>query len=272
MPLVSTGRTISTSEYLERKNKVRRKKLIIIGSGIFLVLVTLILLMKLPQLQIKEVQVSGATVTGEEAVRAALEESLSGSYLWLVPHSNVIFYRKGHMKAELAKQFPRFSNIEVSLDGLEILSVSVSEREPSAMYCENTEKCFFLDERGFIFDEAPSFSEGVYFVYSHDPALSEPLGQFMIPTEEFAALKQFIESLKPLGFRFLSGVISFEDISLQLSGGGVMIFKRGEDLERLTINLTAFLRSPTIAGEEDFINRLSQLDLRTTDKVFYKFK
>lgn len=282
MKIVSTGRTISTSEYLAKKQKARRKRLVTLSVLLGLLIIGMIIVLRLPQLQVRAVSVSGATVTGEDMVKERAERILSGNYLWLVPHSNALFYRKDHMREELSREFPRFSSIDISLDNFKTLNISVTEREPFALYClsgvasaesgESAEKCFFIDKEGFIFDEAPSFSEGVYLIFSHEPLLIEPLGQFMIERQEFLYFKDFLEFLRSLGFKPLSTLISSEDASIRLSGGGMIILGRRMDLQRTKINLEAFLSSPTIFAQQDFLSRVGELDLRTEDKVFWKLK
>jgi hypothetical protein len=270
--IVSTGKTISTSEYLEKRTKEKRKFQIIV-SGIVLVLVILaIFLSRLSNLQIKNVVVMGAAATGEDVVREKVRETLSGHYLWLVPHSNALLYRKGKIESVLREEFPRFSNIDISLSGLETLEISVTEREPFALYCAGSELCWFVDREGFIFSVAPSFSDGVYFVYNQGEFIGEPLGKHFLNPQEFMNLSQFIEALHSLGFKPLSLSLRGKDRILKLESGGEVIWGGESDLGRTLNNLESFLNSPAIKSEKDFLNRISELDLSTEDKVFYKFK
>jgi hypothetical protein len=271
MPIVSTGKTISTTEYLNRKQKARRRRQIIISSLLGLLLVGLIIVSRLPQFQIRTVNVVGAEVTGEDAVREGVEERLNGSYLWIVPHRNVFVYGKDRMREELALRFPRFSSIEISLDGFNAINIEVVERDPFALYCKSAELCWFIDERGYVFDSAPSFSEGVYFVYKTEPALDDPLGQFMVDLSKFAELSKFISSLKTLGVTPLSALISPADLVVQIDGGGTIRLAAGSDLEHTFANLSLFLKSPAVVAQQDFLTKFSELDLRTEDKVFYRF-
>lgn len=270
--IVSTGRTISTSEYLEKRNRARRKKYLVFCALFLMLLAALIMISRLPSLQIKEVSVAGAVATGPDAVVSSVGEKLAGRYLWLIPRSNALIYSKGEIKTKLARDFPRLSGVALSLDGLERLVVSVVEREPHALYCwGEANTCYFLDETGFIFDLAPTFSEGVYFTYFREPVLVEPLGQPLFPKEEFGRLETFVSALRSFGFDPLSLTLGESDIRLSLSGGAQIFWSRTSDLERTLANLGAFLNSSAIKAQKDFLEKVAELDLRTEDKVFYRF-
>lgn len=269
--IVSTGKTLSTTEYLRRKNKVRQKRRIILSLILLAIAAAIITLSRLPSLQIRNVVVAGATVTGEDAVKETVLEILRGNYFWLVPRSNALVYGKDKMEAEIAERFPRFSSVELSLDGLQTLQIEVSERDPHALYCSEEERCFFLDRRGFIFDYAPNFSEGVYFVYREESPMAEPMGQFLLPAEQFESLSQFLEKLPVLAMKPLMLKLTSEDYVLTLSNGSRILWSKAGDLERTFGNLESFLNSPGIKAQSDFLSRVSELDLRTEDKVFYRF-
>ncbi len=270
--IVSTGRTISTNEYLEKRNRMKRKKRIIVSVILLALLAALLVVSRLRKFQIENVVVTGAVATGADTVAAGVKEALSGNYLWIVPHSNALLYRKGKMKEELAKRFPRFSRIDLSLEGLKTLVIDVDEREPFALYCRSAETCWFLDREGFVFDRAPNFSEGVYFAYEISPAPEDPEGKTLFGVGEFPKIRDFISAIHSLGFEPFTLSVENEDFYLHMKSGTEIVWSKGTDVERSLNNLKAFLSSPAILAEKDFISRVRRLDLRTEDKVFYSFK
>lgn len=270
--LVSTGRTISTSEYVEKRNRAKKKRRILATSLVLATLLVLVVVSRLPQLQIKNVVVTGAPATGPDSVKAEIEEVLAGRYFWLIPHSNVLLYRKGAMKEMLAASHPRFSRIDVSLEGLETLTVDVDEREPFALYCESDERCWFLDNKGFIFDQAPSFSDGVYLEFSAEPKPEDPQGKFLLPTAAFESIADFVTALFSFRFEPWSIAILPDSIVITTKGAQTITVSREGDFARAKSNLEDFLNSPSIKAQGDFVQKVSKLDLRTEDKVFYTFK
>lgn len=274
MKIVSRGNTISTTEYLAKKQKARRKRLSIYAGLLLALLILLILLSRVEKFRIHEVSVSGTEVANKEAVSATVQETLSGYYFWLVPKNNFLVYPNGKIIQVLADKFPRLSHIEVSLDGSQAVVVNAVEREPFALYCVAVESstCYFLDKEGFVFDFAPSFSAGVYFTYTKD-GFTDPLGDPLLSTpEEFQTLSAFIAGFPNLGLDASSLQIKEDEYSLNLQNGGKILWPRDVDLAHIFSNLESFLKSPEIKSQADFLNKIATLDLRTENKVFYTFR
>lgn len=238
-------------EYHNKRVREKRKKLIWIFSGILVLLIALVLVSRLSSFQIAKVKVEGAKVITNDEVERNVLVTLAGSYFWLVPKGNAAFYPREEVRASLMKEFPRFSSVGLNVEGENTLRVLVTEREPYALYCPPAEeKCFFLDKEGFVFDEAPDFSGVVYFIYETE-----------VPAEEFKNLSAFIENLSKLGFE----PIRFEDYGLTMKNGSHMFLPEKSDLGKLFSSLELFLRSPAV--EKD---KLSEIDLRTENKIFWK--
>lgn len=270
MKIVSTGRTISTTEYLAKKMKARRQRLYIASGAFFVLVIAAVFILRLESLQITETVAEGVPATGALAVEARAEDVLSGSYLWLVPKTNAFLYPKTKLERTLAREFPRLSSVAVSLEGSHVLKIEGVERKPFATYCSDT--CYFLDETGFIFDVSPVFSEGVYFVYRVDPPLEQPLGRELVPQPEFESLAAFVARVGRLDVEPRSLRLSQAEGRLALAGGAVIVFSRGADTETLARSLESFLESEPIKAEKYFWQRVSTLDMRTENKVFYSFR
>lgn len=277
MKIVSRGGTLSTEVYLKKKKRAQRKRLLIIVSIILAILVVLVLIARLEKFRIQDISVSGATVIGGDMVENFSDEVLSGYYLWVVPKDNVLLYSSSRLEKSLMKKFPRFRSVETTLGGVNTLHISVIEREPHALYCGESiipegAVCFFLDKSGFIFDKAPAFSDGVYFVYASEPSLENPEGRQIVPADEFDTLSSFIENLLALNIDAISLKIGRSEYDLTFRKGAHILWKEDSDIVLVYSNLETFLRSDVIKADKDFLDKIKQLDLRTDNKVFYTFK
>lgn len=277
MKIVSTGSILASPGFLEKKQKARRRRMFT-GLGIFTVLlVVLVIASRLERFRISNIEVAGADVIGAETVAAVARDQVNGYYFWLLPKNNALIYPRSDVREMISRKFPRFSAIALSVEGLKTLKVEVSEREPFALYCHEivpneSEPCYFIDETGFIFDIAPSFSEGVYLVYTTAENWAEPLGKEFLSEEKFKPLTNFITRLELVGLTPLALEMSETDFKIALSSGAELLWRRGSELERIFSNLESFLADPAIRNQKDFLERVAVLDLRTEDKVFYSFK
>lgn len=278
MKIVSTGTTLSTPEYFEKKKQARNRKFIVFSSVFVLLLAAAVLISRVESLLIKDVSIEGARVVTSEKIADSVKNTLASKYLWLVPKSNFAIYPRNEVKEELMKDFPRINFVALSTEGFERLVVAVVEREPYALYCpteilsQDALACYFLDDTGFIFDKAPAFSGLVYMIFTSEVPIEEPLGARLLPVQEFASLKEFLSRLPSLGLKPVSLEIKERDYEAVNSTGSKLIWKRDNDAKLVLSNLEAFLKSDAIKTEENFLKKLSSLDLRTPNKVFYKFK
>ncbi len=270
MKIVSKGNTISTPEFRTKKMKARRKRTTLLGGAAALILVGIIALLHLESLRIHTVTVTGAAATGAETIETLVREKIAGSYLWLFPKNSTFLYPHGAIEAEILTTFPRLSVATVSLDGFSALRVEVTERQPFALSCAET--CAFLDESGFIFDEAPMFSDGVYFIYRDKRSEPARLGAPLLPPDVFKNVAAFVRKIANLNIMPVSLTVGENYNELLLAAGGVLVWRGEADVAGVYADLAAFLGSEAIRAEKDFWSRVAQVDLRTPNKVFYTFK
>ena len=273
MKIVSTGATLASPGFLEKKQKERRRRRMIYSVALLVLIVGLVIVSRMEQMRIREITVVGANVIPKDDVIKVVNDLISEEYFWLVPKDNAWVYPEETIRTVLSRKFPRFNSVALSVAGLKTLEIGVTEREPFALYCiKDSTPCYFMDESGFIFDAAPTFSEGVYLIYSDEIPPAEPLGAEFLPAEEFRLLGSFVSHFPALGLEPISVEKGKDNITVLLKNGVRVLWSSAHDTTRVWSNLESFLKSPEISSQEDFLERVAELDLRTEDKVFYRFR
>ncbi|MDO8603845.1 MAG: hypothetical protein Q7K40_00300 [bacterium] len=151
--------------------------------------------------RIERVDISGAKAVEEDIVRSLVRQKLEGSYFFLYAHDNSYIYPKKDIERMLLATFPRIKSISVSRTDNHAVMVTVKERAPYALWCngeQSEKKCWFIDEDGFVFDQAPIFSRGVYVEFYGtlvERNEGEPL-RASLPYERFATAKNFVSLLR----------------------------------------------------------------------------
>ncbi|MDP2651349.1 MAG: hypothetical protein Q8O98_02025 [bacterium] len=269
---------IHSPEYVQRRRQVRKVRAIVALILLLILLGALTYLSHLERLLIDDVKYYGNVVTKDEEVSRIVEEHLSGKYLWLFPRANAFLYPKRSIEHSLLSGIPRLESLDLELNGLNTLNVTLRERVPKALYCEDITDitmptgCYFLDSNGYIFSKAPAFSGAVYFIYSNTTALERPLDKQYLSQKEFLPIARFIEKLVELGVRPRAFIKTGDEYHLVLNGSGKVMWKADEDINSVALNLEAFLYDEVIAAEEDFLEQILYIDLRFRNKVFYKLK
>jgi len=277
-------------EIQKKKKKIFLNKVFVFLAIFVIVLIGLSFLSRWPKINIRDVAISGNKVTDTKKIEEAVREEISGHYLWFFPKTNFLFYPKSEIKNRLASDFKRLRDLEVGIVGDNTLGVTMGERVGSYTWCgddlpsvsasSEDSGCYFMDETGYVFDEAPYFSRNVYFRFfgKLDGEGESKAGSYFAPStfKELIGLKKSLETmkLKP------SFVVVKEDGDVEMylvsnssfSNSQKIIFRIDSDFQKIAENLQVALDTEPL--KSDFKNKYSSLlyiDLRFGNKVYYKF-
>ncbi len=276
---------LNSPRLLELKNKRRRVILnkILLSLLVFVVVfIVSVYISRVPAVNIGAIKIVGNKVVDGEAIVTSIEKQIAGNYLWVFPKRNILFYSKNTLAKELHSEFNRLKDINFVIKNGNNLEVSVTERTGLYTWCGNTlpevgiiPTCYFMDELGYIFDEAPYFSGEVYFKFYGVASAGSSFSK-----ENFTQLVDFKNTLTTLGLKPASLYVSDDgDIKIFLSSSGktslgaYVVFKKDDDFKKLTENLEAAIRTePILSNLKNKSSSLEYIDLRFGNKVYYKFR
>lgn len=223
------------------------------------------------KLQLVEVEIGGAKVIRNADIKAVALEAVQGNYFYLFSKANSFIYPREGIKAHILKEFPRLQYVALETQGLDTLRVDVVEREPYALWCQKreVEECWFMDEGGYIFDIAPSFSGDAYTRFYSVLDRDTIAGPFA-DQETFSYVKEITSILHSFNFEVVSfSFLDGRDIRVETKEGAFLIDSEDEKKAVLE-NLKAVLASDVFEGESD--QEIDYIDLRFGNKVYYKLK
>ncbi len=221
------------------------------------------------------------TVFPEEALKIA-ESSIAGKYFFLFPKNNALIYPRWAVKREILNGIKKVKAVETETNG-NTLSVKITERKPTYVWCPQglpDEKavllpkfqCYFLDQDGFSFSEAPRFSGPVFFeIYATGTLANEDdfVGVYPFKKSKFDNLMAFKNGLEAIN---LSPVRLIElkdrDYKFILKNRGAIFINDKNDLAVSLRNLASAKKSLEDGGKA--ANSLEYIDLRFGNKVFFK--
>jgi hypothetical protein len=293
------------SELKRNRKKTFLNKILFSLLGVLVFLGFLVYLSRLSSLNISNIEITGNQIVDTNSIKQAIQTEMSGKYLWIFPKTDIFFYPQKAIVETLQDKFNRLENISLSIKNDKTLAVSVSERKALYTWCGTTpdvaipqsgspttgDTCYFVDENGYIFDQAPYFSGGVYFKFYGTPDVAIP--QSGSPTTGAAD-----PSGSYFSQQYFKQLISFKDILIEFGLKPVAIYVTGDqnvevflanqapstnqpqikfklngDYENIAENLKAALTTEPLQTE--FKNKyatLQYIDLRFGNKVYYKFQ
>lgn len=274
----------------------RRRRIIKIWLGIlFVVLFVLFVwffsfLSRYERVTIENIAITGTHILDQDGIESVIKKNLSGKYLYLFSRNNSFIYPHNKIYDDLIFNFPRIKSLRIYLDNLSTLHVDIIERTGKYLYCGSNipvvkndigENCYFVNNDGLIFDDAPYFSGNIYFKYylTLEGKDVDPLGKQMLDVNKFYKISRFIDSLAVVGFNPIYMFKDKDGIGYLYLNHGIsdtipkIIFKSDDDLDLLLDNLSIAMKKKEFADEiKSKYTKLLYIDLRFKDKVLYKFQ
>jgi hypothetical protein len=273
------------SDLKKRKRKAILLKIILYFLTFIIALGSLAYISGLKNLNINNIVIKGNEVIEIETIRAVVEQTLSGKYLWLFPKTNVLIYPESPIKNDLQNSFKRINELETAIIDDRTLVVTLSEREAKYTWCGNVlpeanddnQECYFLDEDGYLFDKAPYFSGEVYFKFYGE--VDKMLGSYFFK-EHFKKFVSFKDALINMGLKPTALYIVNNDVAeIFLSKGSSaivtprIIFNPNANFQTIEENLDAALNTePLLSKFKNKYSSLEYIDLRFGNKVYDKFE
>ena len=157
----------------------RRKKVLTVKSfvtfvSLFAFVGIVIWALQLDQITVSHIHIEGNSTIARDVIEDVVLEQISGTYAYLIPRSNSFLFPDKSVIKKVKESFFRIDDVAITKNNLATITVTVSEREPFALWCgeEYSESeevlgtCYFLDESGYVFAKSPDFSGNVFFKYS----------------------------------------------------------------------------------------------------------
>ena len=264
---------------------------------------------KQEKINISQINIKGNKIVSDEKILEIVNKNTEGDYFWLFPKSNIFLYPKNKIRKEILNSLLRIEDLVISLNNLQSININIVERKPFALYCKNTvfqilqndevatstdlvtelpnnellnklsnqEDCYFIDEHAYIYAEASSFSNNVYFKFEEEldenaSSTQKILGKtFLKGTQDkqFEKVNLFIRFLKDINIDVYRLVVKKNgDYELSFGRDSVLIFDEDQDFDILLENLQAVLINLGDIREKEF----EYIDLRFDNKVLYKFR
>ena len=254
--------------------RIKRKK---IFSRVFFVSLVLLSVLSLftalffyiDRFKIKNITIEGATDLSKEFLTQELQGVLKSKSLGIFPRDRIFFFPYDDVRIKLMNSFKKFSSVQIEGRFSQNLLVKIEERQPVAVFCAEEQKnCYFIDEGGFIFVDAPFFSSGVFPQFSDNRAHHKPsVGDFLIDGEEARRIFDFMK-LMPADYSVAQILLENDGVYKFLTKEGwQIILQKDDDFEVAHQNFLASLNEI-----KDKRKNLDYIDLRFGGKVFFKFK
>ena len=295
------------------QNRIKRKRKIILWKFLAILFAIILVVggiawgLSRPGLRIARIEVTGNNVLGTDEIASFIRKEISGKYFFLFPKDSIVFYPKERIQNDLLDSFKQILSIKVSAQGLTALSVTINERKPYSLWCgetlfdtgvEGDTPCYFTDETGFLFAQAPRFGGNVYLefygsLYETETGLpvrgltasdiaqagtgtlsAISVGSIFLPISEFKTINLFRDLFERMGFK-ISKITAMDagDFTFIIREGGKVLLNKKQDPMRLVSDIeSAFRAEFGDPGDVLIRKQVEYIDARFANKIFFKKK
>ncbi len=282
----------------QRPYRIKRRKSVFRSRFLGLFILTLIFLGAIFYLisfssffQIKEIKILGNQKISSEILENSIKKEIVRKILFY--NSKSIFLVKlNKIQKNLLKEYPQAARVDLKRSFPDKISLKIEERKPIAIFCSaesGTEKCFFLDREGIVFEPAenPVRNDGVLEPTSNG-GISNGVNNFSGLPKIVGNIDLFNLGEKVLESNYLEYILeikgklsenqkieikefspSIKKLTALTAEGWQIFFDPQGNISNQVLNLTAVLKElipPEKRGNLDYI------DLRFGSKVYFKYR
>ncbi len=216
---------------------------------------------------VNKIEIAGNERVQTSDIQARVASLLENKPFFFWPEENILFLSPENIASGIKNQFSAIDRIKINRDFFnKDLRITIKEKDGWAVWC--SEKCFYMDDGGIIFQPAPQFLGGLVFKITDKRAENFKLGDAVIKKDELDGLKSFMnDAERKNGFRIKTADIVLGPVFWLYADSGLKIALDSEtDFKRAAENLTLFINSIP----ENKLKTADYVDLRFSDKIFYK--
>jgi len=228
-------------------------------------------------LAITQINVKGTQKIDPSDVRKMIETQLAGSFLRFIPKNNILLAGGSSIKRSILEKYKYAGKVQVKKDFPGGLDIAIEEREFNLVLCSNGE-CYVVDDSGTAFAKADfeknELGENSLPVLYDDSSKSVEIGQTPVDQDYINYLLRIREKLsgdlKINSDREMhTPQLASGDIRVKTEEGWLIYFDKSISADKEIEMLKLVLENKIDPNKR---SDLEYIDLRTDNKVYYKFK
>lgn len=224
---------------------------------------------------IRDITVVGNSVVHTEDIARSAQEELSGKYLFLFYRNNIFLFPKPKIRERLLSEFKRIASVDIQRESFTSIRIIIAEYTPAYVWCGEggdnggvPSLCYFADENGYVFAEAPYFSGNVFFelLGPLTGAGDEVAGKRYLDELMFKKIMLFKDAISGNGLRVVR-LMKMDDeggYAFVLDSGTKIMFNKNQEFAVLADNFDS------VSGTLPLNEPIEYIDLRFGNKVFYR--
>ena len=228
-------------------------------------------------LMVARINVSGTQAVDPDLIRGVVKSSLSGKYFGLISKNNLILADKNGLMKSIKDGSKRIEDVTVKKNFPDTLDIFVTERKSSVVIC-SAGNCFVLDDGGKVSEQADfaadELGENELAVLTDGGNKEISIGDQVLDKNYLQYIAEVKDKLKSdlnldIDKNYHTPQLVSGDIRVTTSEGWMIYFDESIPVAKEVDTLKLVLDEKINSDQR---TDLEYIDLRTENKVYYKFK
>ncbi len=259
------------SDTLKQKKKtVRKVKTYLILLACILVLVGIVFLMRMSNIQISEVKITGNSFVPTEEIEKKANAVLDSYYLFVIPKRNIFLFPKRELVSKI-KENPAVISVDVNKNLFKEIEIAITEQEKEAIYCSSFERseCFYINKDGYLYSRTPADMSLDQEIIIYLESERKEIKEYVLDSTLYTNVVSFIKASSRYGVPIANVYIKSDGIiEFNTQASARLITSRYDDMEKDFANFIALFDQKVLTKEQ--LGGIDYIDLRFGNKVFYK--
>jgi len=189
-----------------------------------------------------------------------------------ITSASIFLTDTGKISNEILKKFPTIEKAEVNKNYPKTLALTITERQPSAVYCQsNGQQCFLIDENGVIYETQGSLPENFVVIKQTLGDTNLYAGENVVSPNIMLAIAKIQKDLKDKFNIDIKQALVTGPTRLNITTGEnwQVYFNLSDtpDTDSQIVKLNSLLSGDI---NSDVRKTLQYIDLRFEDRAYYK--
>lgn len=217
-----------------------------------------------PIFQVKDINISGNQKVKNEDILKLVEGKIPRNFIF--PTKSIFLVNSNEINKSITDNFPQIANTNLTKKIPDSLELRIEERKAISVFCQ-TDKCFFIDKSGIIFEEASANGFKIENLNSGDIKIGDKVIEDSLMSKILEIRKKVEQDFK-IPLEKIS-LISNDRINVKTQEGWEIYFNPEKDVNWQIAKLKADLDEEIPAENR---KNLEYIELRFGNFANYKYK
>ena len=238
--------------------------ILLLGTGSYFILF-------FPKFQVSNIKIAGYQKVSnqdiEDLVLDNVKKKFIGNDFIGISSKSIFIASTAKIENSVYKSFPAIEEVAVQKELPNTLRLTIKERQPVAIFCQDDDHCFFIDKNGVIFERIQDISGEYMMLKLAANAIDIELGKEVVSPSTIDVVKKVEYNLESNFGIDIREILVSSSLIVRTAENWDIYFNPDSDINLQIAKLNSLLESEITQGQR---KSLQYIYLQYKDRAYYK--